>query len=320
MQHSFLCGRLCLLVVLAGLALPSAGCGGVANVPQRDAAVEPPADSALPDSAVAPRCDPTKPFGQPTVVPNINSTGRDQGAQLVDELTLYFGSDRSGSAGLYVATRSSPTSPFSTPVPLSAINMTGAASGPALTGDGLTMYYAVASAQTLGDIYVTARADKGSTFLAGTPVVQVNSTTEDLDPFITADGAALYFDSARGSTALHLYTAVRRTDGSFDVPQALTNLNTNVTDGHPVVSRDGLTIYWSSTRTDGGHQGGTDMWMATRPSTAGAFGTPTRVPELSSVSNESVSWIAPDSCVAYLQSDRTGSTGSADIWVAIRPM
>jgi len=304
-------------MVLAGLALPSAGCGSVANEPQRDAAVEPPADAALPDSTVAPRCDPTKSFGQPTPVPNINSTARDQGAQLVDDLTLYFGSDRSGSAGLYVATRSSPTSPFSTPVALSAINMTGAASGPALTGDGLTMYYAVASAQTLGDIYVTARADKGAMFPAGTPVTQVNSPTEDLDPFITADGAALYFDSARGTTALHLYTAVRRTDGSFDVPQALTNLNTNAVDGHPVVSRDGLTIYWSSTRTDGGAQGGTDMWMATRPSTADTFVTPTRVPALSSISNESVSWIAPDGCVAYLQSDRTGS---ADIWVAVRPM
>jgi hypothetical protein len=324
MQVRYLGDRLCVFMAIGSLAT-GAGCGGV-NSGHRppDAAADSsaaPPDSPPPDAAPVPRCDPAKPFGTPTLVANVNSAMRDQGAQLVDDLTIYFGSDRSSPTGLYTATRSSPTSLFGTPVPLQAINATGAATGPALTGDGLTMYYAlVATGQTSGDIYVTSRSSKTSAFPAGTLVAGLNSTLDDLDPFVTEDGSALYFDSARGSTALHLYVAVRQADGSFGTPQALTNLNTNVTDGHPVLTHDGLRLYWSSPRTDGGALGGTDIWTAARPSTAGSFGTPVRVPELSSSNNESVSWISQDTCVAYLQSDRPGGLGLQDIYQAVKPM
>jgi len=325
MQHPYWHGWTRPLLIIGSLALSNIGCGSVNNGHQPDAAAGGGADAAV-DAAAPPRCDPSKPFGAPTIVANINGSGVDQGARLVDDLTLYFGSVRppSTTVGLYKATRSSPTSPFGAPVPLTMINNTGAASGPTLTGDGLTMYYALIPAgqttQTTGDIYVTTRANKAAEFLGGTPVAQVNSTIDDLDPFITEDGSALYFDSARGSTALHLYVAVRQSDGSFATPQALNNLNTNMVDGHPVLSQDGRTLYWSSNRTDGGAQGGTDIWAATRPSTAGSFGTPFRVPELSSANNESMSWISPDSCLVYLQSDRPGGLGAQDIWQAVKPM
>ncbi len=324
MQNIYLRDWTRLLVTIGSLALSNIGCGRVNMGSRQDAATVPSMDAPVDSAAVTPLCDPNKPFGAPTVVANINSSGVDQGAKLVDDVTLYFGSVRPpASLGLYKATRSSPTGPFGTPAPLAAINATGAASGPALTGDGLTMYYAlVATGQTTGEIYVTTRANKASDFPAGTPVAQVNSTIDDLDPFITEDESVLYFDSARGGTALHLYFAVRQPGGSFGTPQALTNLNTNMVDGHPVLSHDGLTLYWSSTRTDGGALGGTDIWAATRLSTAGSFGTPVRVPELSSSSNESVSWISPDSCTIYLQSDRQGpgSVGAQDIYVAVKPM
>jgi len=189
------------------------------------------------------------------------------------------------------------------------------------TGDGLTMYYVVtAPGQTFGHIFVTTRASKFSSFPPGSLVANVNSTTDEEDPFVTEDGSALYFGSARLSgTNLDLFVAVRQSDGSFGTPQALTNLNTNTTDGHPRLTRDGLRIYWSSPRTDGGALGGTDIWTATRSSTAGTFGTPTRVPELSSPSNESPSWISPDGCTMYFQSDRPGGLGAQDIYVAVKP-
>jgi hypothetical protein len=206
-------------------------------------------------------------------------------------------------------------------VPLTALNASGPVSGPSVTADGRTLYYIRAAATApLGEIFVTTRASKAAPFPPGTAVAQLNSAQEDLDPHVTPDGSALYFDSARGGTALHMYVAVRRADGSFDAPQPLATLNTGAIDGHPVLTADGLTIYWSSTRADGGAQGVTDIWTATRGSTAGVFGTPTRVPQLSSTSAESVSWVAPDHCAVYLQSDRAGTTGSQDIFEAVRPM
>jgi hypothetical protein len=43
------------------------------------------------------------------------------------------------------------------------------------------------------------------------------------------------------------------------------------------------------------------------------------VPELSSPFSESPSWISPDGCTIYLQSDRPGGLGAQDIYVAVRP-
>lgn len=295
------------------------GCGDVNHQAPPDAKVDAAPDSAvLPDAAAA-RCDPTKPFGAPTPVPGINSNVRDQGAELVDDLTIIFGSDRSPGTGLYMATRATPTSPFGSPAPLTAINATGQATGPTLTTDGLTLYYALVTGQDAGDIYVTHRDHRTDAFVAGTRVTGINSASSDLDPFISADGSTLYFDSAQGGTALHLYAAVRQAGGTFAAPQALTAFNTTAVDGHPVLSPDGLTLYWSSTRTDGGALGGTDIWRATRTSTAGEFANPAPVAELNSAMNESPSWVSPDSCVVLLQSDRPGGSGAQDIYQAVRP-
>ncbi|HEX8109421.1 MAG TPA: hypothetical protein VF516_16940 [Kofleriaceae bacterium] len=314
-------------IAVIGLAA-GGGCGGVNNGHgPPDAAIDarPPDSAALPDAAAA-RCDPSKPFGMPALIPNINSDVRDQGAELIDDLTIIFGSDRSP-PGLYIATRATPTSPFGTPAPLTAINATPGATGvagPTLTADGLTLYYAVTTAQDPGDIYVTHRNSRADAFAAGTPVTGLNSPTTDLDPFISADGSTLYFDSGRlTSVSLRLYAAVRQASGSFAAPQPLTAFNSQdaaIVDGHPVLSPDGLTLYWSSTRTDGGAQGLTDIWKASRTSTAGDFGAAVRVPELSSAKGESVSWVSPDNCMVLLQSDRPGGPGLQDIYQAVRPL
>jgi Tol biopolymer transport system component len=334
----------CIFVVIGSVAVTAgagAGCGGVSHRGPPDASIDaamidattidarmidartdgPPPD-APPDAPPVARCDPSKPFGAPMPVTELNSTAVDQGAKLVDDLTMYFGSNRTGVFGLYMATRSSPSQPFATPVALALVNAAGAASGPTLTADGLTLYYALVptGAQT-GDLYVTHRASKADPFPAGSPVANVNDPSlDDLDPFITEDGSVLYFDSARVGASLHLYFALRQPGGSFGAVQAMTSQNVGPIDGHPVLSHDGLTLYWSSTRTDGGAQGITDIWFATRPTTAAVFGAASRIAELSSTGSESLSWISADGCVALLQSTRTGTIGGQDIFQATKPM
>jgi hypothetical protein len=186
------------------------------------------------------------------------------------------------------------------------------------------MYYTYAAPnQTFGDIYVTTRASKFFLFPTGNSVPNINnSATDEEDVFATENGLVLYFGSSRASgTNLDLFVAVRQSNGLFSTPQPLTNLNTNTyVETKPRLTRDGLRIYWSSTRTDGGALGGTDIWTATRSSTAETFGTPTRVPELSSAANEGPSWISPDGCIIYFQSDRSGGLGAQDIYVAVKPM
>jgi WD40-like Beta Propeller Repeat len=330
------------LLWLGSLVLSNIGCGAVSRGQPEDAATLDdarldarmvPPDAVVVDAATdgatdAPtsvrRCDPRKPFGAPSPgsVDSINSTSRDQGAVLFGELTIFFASDRPDPA-IFTATRSSATSPFGQPTKLGDVNLDVGATGPTLTADGLTMYYAVTPVGGKGDIYRSRRGTTSEVFPRGTAVIELNSAVDDLDPHITEDGSTIYFDSARGGTALDLYMAVRKPDGTFNTPVPLTPLNlTDSADGHPVLTRDGLTLYWSSNRVPGGGTPGptTDIWSATRASTADVFDAPMLVPDLNSSGSESLSWIAPDNCSALLQSTRAPNKGLQDIFEAVRPL
>gem|GEM_PF-5024695 len=62
-----------------------------------------------------------------------------------------------------------------------------------------------------------------------------------------------------------------------------------MTRGDPVVTEDGLTIFFRSN-----HNGGYDIYTATRATTLDVFGPATLVPNVSaSVSSDGPSWISP---------------------------
>lgn len=62
-------------------------------------------------------------------------------------------------------------------------------------------------------------------------------------------------------------------------------VNTAFVDGCPIQSPDGLSLYMASTRPTG--QGGIDIWVAHRPSTAVGFGTPVNLgPALNSTADD----------------------------------
>jgi hypothetical protein len=82
----------------------------------------------------------------------------------------------------------------------------------------------------------------------------------------------------------------------------------------PVVSGDGLTVYFS--RIVPGES--LDIWAAKRPSIGAAFEAPAKISELSSdTSYEMMGWISPDDCTAYLDSNREPPDWK--IYVATRP-
>jgi streptogramin lyase len=272
-------------------------------------------------------CDLSKPFGAPTVVPNINSPSDDYGADLADDLTLYFGSNRPGGAGgadLYVATRSSSSSSFTTPQQLGGVNTAGTELWPRVTHDGLTLYYAqyTPPGSGAGDIFMTTRSSVSAAFAPGVALAQVNLPNSDEgDPFPWRDGEMLYFVSSRAGTLgpYDIYVSTRRADGSYDTPQPVSEVNSTGWEAEPVVTQDGLRIYWSSNRTDGGGGTSSDIWTATRASTSDPFSNLARVNELNSDYNESPNWISPDGCKIYITTTRPGGPGGQDIWEATRP-
>lgn len=304
----------------------AAACGNASatsDAPLRDGAADAPANDAAGD-VTALRCDLTKPFGQPAALSELNTANADAYVRLSpDERTAYVASIRPGGAGdydIYVATRADVTMPFGALSPIGPIDTANGDDVPTVTADGLMMVFSD-SATGLYDLYMTTRTSTAASFGPPIPLASINDPSAfDHTPYLLPDGLTLYFASTRGTTVgtYDLYRTTRpNLTSPFDTPTKLTELSTGDADSDPVVSPDGLTLYFTSYRQ--GSAGSSDIWVASRASTADPFGTATNVAELNTTVAEWPTWISNDGCRLYFGSDRGGGMGGHDLWVATRP-
>ena len=240
-----------------------------------------------------------------------------------DGLELYFGSSRPGSAAvdIWVATRSSPSEGFGPPVNVGApINSSGAEFCPTIT-HGKRLYFS-STRSGAGDLFVSRLGKDGW------------STPENLGPNINSpaveEAASFYQDeegrevmvfSSRRSGRGQIYQSV---DGG---PAQLVagGVNSSAADQRPSVRKDGLEIFWDSTRF--GTLGNSDLWTATRSSTSEPWGPAVHLLSLSSAgppgdgftlgydARPFVSW---DGSMLLFGSVRSGGEGSADMYISTR--
>lgn len=104
---------------------------------------------------------------------------------------------------------------------------------------------------------------------------------------------------------------------AFSTPAPLGGINSTVDDSYPWLSADGLALYFASYRPGG--LGGSDLWLATRATTADPFGAPVNLTEINSAANERAPSLSPDGLRLYFSAEnRPGGAGSVDIWEASR--
>jgi len=107
------------------------------------------------------------------------------------------------------------------------------------------------------------------------------------------------------------------TFGDWSTPVPVAELNTGANDMYAVLTRDGLTVYFTSNRSGG--SGGDDLWYATRPSVDSPWGTPQNMgPEINSSVSDSLPFLSANEHVMYFQSARSGGCGFGDIWATYR--
>jgi Tol biopolymer transport system component len=92
-------------------------------------------------------------------------------------------------------------------------------------------------------------------------------------------------------------------------------VNSSATDYFPVISMDGLSLYFSSSRSGG--QGSYDTWVATRSSTTDAFSAPVNLPVNTSAGEEAIA-ISSDELTYFIQSEAGGGQGGQDVWWSTR--
>jgi hypothetical protein len=151
------------------------------------------------DLFVATRTSRSEPWNTPVRVdelsmPNTYIYGP---APIPSQLAMVFSSTRdSGNLDLFLATRASVTDAWRTPQPFSELNTAAGEADPFLTGDGLTLYFQ-SDASGNDELVVATRRSTTEPFGAPVPLVELNSSANEQDLWMSADGHHVIFSSNR---------------------------------------------------------------------------------------------------------------------------
>ena len=214
------------------------------------------------------------PWGEPVNLgPTVNSSSPEFSPALSpDGLTLFFSASRSGGQGevdLCMSTRAALSAPWGEPVNLGpTVNSSAKDADPALSPDGLTLFFASGRQDGQGgwdvmDLCMSTRAALSSPW--GEPVnlgPTVNSSVSNTGPALSPDGLTLFFASCRqGGFDLWMSTrAALNAPWGEPVNLGPTVNSSSSPEFSPALSPDGLTLFFDSDRPGG--QGGRDLWMA----------------------------------------------------------
>lgn len=280
-------------------------------------------DQLPPDASVM-SCDPNKPFDPTIGVVEINTASQNESLRTFGNgLGAMFSSNRVGFGGfdLFITSRGTTSSPYLAAANAgSFLNTAYDETAPTLTDDGLSLYFdrKVGTFQ----IYQAKRVSTSDTFGFGAlvPFIGGGGATNDFGPFVSRDGARIYFTSDRKPNVgdFDIYRADVGGSGYFQMPVRLTELSLKGSaSAVPVLTADELTMYFASTRPDPQAKGSYDVWRATRATKNDPFGALVVVPELSTGAIDFPSSISNDGCTILLTSDRAG--GQLEIYSATRP-
>ena len=199
-------------------------------------------------------------------------------------------------------------SPFE---PVTAVNTPGVELAPAISHDGLRLYFMRA-----GDIYVSHRPDRNADWEAPVALpapVNLPAPVVDNAPFESIDGHWLFFISTRagGAGGLDIWLSYRRfvhDDTAWEDPVNLSAVNSVGFEGGPMLYEDyesGLVqLYFAAAPFPGGTQAMADIYVSTLGPTG--FETPVALTELNSAAHDGKPWARRDNLEMIFESYREG--------------
>jgi len=251
--------------------------------------------------------------------PVVNSSAGDWAPDISsDGLALFY---EYGPGDTWMSTRESIGSPWSAPTnvgyPPNTEEYRDVA--PTVSADMLTMYYfSTDTSNGKPDIWFVTRPTATSPWENPTALpANINTTAEERDPEISADGLMLLFDSDRagGYGGHDLYACTRSSlEAPWSDPVNLgPNVNTSADERGPSIGSDGSVVYFHSNRAGG--YGNYDIYLSrfiesewTSAANAG--------PTVNSSSHDMTPEISANGGELFFSSDRPGGYGLFDVWVS----
>jgi hypothetical protein len=279
----------------------------VPDGPEQDGT--PPPDMPPPDAAGV------LGFGPPTLIAELANPAPDGEPSLRgDMLEIYFKSSRTtGSAGMsdiWRATRTSTTAAWSAPQSVSELSTADNETSPRLSPDGLTIWFQrnnTGASTTM----VSTRATLTTAWATPTPLTEFSSAQGD-NQFSSTDPSLLvgYLTSERPTktTPARIYRTTRAsTSAPWGTPVQITELAPPAPykSWTPWVTSNGLAVLFASNRAPS--QGDFDLWLATRATTADAFGAPFNLVEISDAYANTDCWISDDLKHIVFASTKSGN-------------
>ena len=168
-----------------------------------------------------------------------------------------------------------------------------------------------------GDIYISEKV--GDSLWSKPSALNVNSKASETDAYISADESTLIFTSSAHSHLdrgdLDLYISIKKADGKWGEPEPLSEtINTPYNENAPFLSKDGKTLFFSST----GHNtmGGYDVFKSELDSISGQWSEPINVGHPVNTPGDDIYFYYSDdnSWNGYFSSYRAGGMGEKDIY------
>lgn len=252
-------------------------------------------------------------FGEPTLVAALVPLGASENPTLTgDERELYF-----SNGDLYRAKRSSASAPFDAPELLSALSTTSFETSPAISSDGLTLWFG--SDRLVKDhvqVFVSRRASRSDEFIAPILVPELGSEQSDVPRPLGLHGSIMPLSSARdtGGGYTTYFARLNARTNSFETPEPVVELTFAgriTTDAW--LSDDGLVALFTS-----GQEGTPpDLYSAFRKSTGRAFTVVKPLTDLNTAFDDRDPFLCAEGSHFYFASDR-GRDGTLQIYQAER--
>ena len=175
------------------------------------------------------------------------------------------------------------------------------------------------------DLAVDGTPSALGTFGPARRIVELSTAADEDDPTLTADLLTIVYESEQ-TRSLELWISTRATPtAAWNAPTHLAQLDSANNETNPVISSDGLTLWFASDRDA---PGDLDIMVTRRASPGTPWSAPEAVTELNSVDAELPGYVDANQTTIYMSSRRAGTEdlyfatrqNRSDTWSAPTPL